>query len=405
MIRLRPAEGPVAWMHMATLVLSVGRGAWFSSWAIFFIRSVGLSPAEFGLGITVAGVIGLVSGSPLGYLADRLGTREVLICLGAVQGAAILAYLLVDGFWTFFAVTTVAITAERLAPGIRIAVIAGMTSGSARLRDISTNRVVLHVGLAVGAGIGTLILWADTRPAYLGLILLYGLATLGSAAIVLVRIPHVTSLADRRDKRRLLVLRDRPFLALTLLSGVLALNWGMLGVGLPLWINAHTDAPLWTVGAIAAFNAVLIILFQNRVSRTASSVPGAARMAVNSGVALAVSCLLFASTYHGSGPLVIVLLFAGAAVHVVGELFFVASGWGLSVGLTPKDAHGEYQSMFATGSAAAQVVAPAMMSVAVVGWGVAGWAVLGVLFLLAVVPVVPISRWAMGTELRAEVGA
>jgi hypothetical protein len=402
-IRPRPADGPIAWMHLATLVLSIGSGAWFSSWAIFFTRSVGLSAAEFGLGITVAGVIGLVSGSPLGYLSDRLGTREVLVCLGAVQGVAILFYTLVERFWAFFAVTTVAVTAERLAPGIRIAVISGLTSGSARLRAISTNRVVLHVGLAIGAGIGALILLADTRPAYIGLILLYGLAILGSAAIILRRVPHVTSLADRRDKRRMLVLRDRPFLVVTLLSGILALNWGMLGVGLPLWINAHTNAPLWIVGAITAFNALVIILFQNRVSRNADTVPRAARMGVRSGVALAVACVILAATYHGSGASVIVLLFAAAAVHVVGELFFVASGWGLSVGLTPQEAHGEYQSTFAAGSAAALVLAPAVMSATVVGWGVAGWAVLGVLFLLASIPVVPVSRWALRTELRAEV--
>ncbi|MGE5830528.1 MAG: MFS transporter [Micromonosporaceae bacterium] len=405
MIGPRPATGRVTWMHLATLVLSIGSGAWFSSWTIFFTRSVGLSAVEFGLGITVAGVIGLVGGSPFGYLADRLGTREALVGLGAVQGVAILSYMLVESFWAFFAVTTVAVTAERLAPGIRIAVISGLTSGATRLRDISTNRVVQHVGLAVGAGIGALILWADTRPAYLGLILLYGLAILGSAAIVLLRVPRVASLVDRRDERRMLALRDRPFLVVTLLSGVLALNWGMLGVGLPLWINAHTNAPLWTVGAITAFNALVIILLQNRVSRSADTVPRAARMAVRSGVTLAVACAIFAATYHGSGALVIALLFAGAAVHVAGELFFVASGWGLSVGLTPREAHGEYQSTFATGSAAALVVAPAVMSATVAGWGVAGWAVLGVLFLLAALPVVPVSRWALRAELRAEVAA
>jgi hypothetical protein len=177
----------------------------------------------------------------------------------------------------------------------------------------------------------------------------------------------------------------------------------MLGVGLPLWINTHTNAPLWTVGAITAFNALMIIIFQNRVSRNADTVARAARMAVRSGVVLAAACAIFAATYHGSGAWVIVLLFAGAAVHVVGELFFVASGWGLSVGLTPREAHGEYQSTFATGSAAALVVAPAVMSATVVGWGVVGWATLAVLFLLAALPVVPVSRWALRTELRAEV--
>ncbi|MBP2326408.1 MFS family permease [Kibdelosporangium banguiense] len=395
------ADGPITWIHLATLVLSIGAGAWFSCWAILFTRSMGLSAGEFAIGVTIAGLIGLVIGSPLGYLADRVGTREVLVWLGVIQGLATLSYVLVAEFWSFFLVTCVAVTAQRLAPAIRVAVISGLTTGEARLRSIATNRVVLHVGIAVGSGIGALVLYLDSRAAYVSLIVLYGIANMASALVTL-RVPHVSSLADRKDKRRMLALRDRPFLVITLLNGVLALNWGMLGTGLPLWITAHTDAPLWMVGVVTAFNAVAIMLFQKKVSKGSDTIPGAARQAVYCGAALAVSCVLFAATYHGSGLLVICLLLAAAAAHVVGELLFSASGWGLSVALTPQEAHGEYQATFATGPAAALMLAPAVLTALVVEWGVMGWFALGVLFLLASVPVVPVSRWATRTGPRKE---
>jgi len=390
-------SGPLAEVQLATLVLSLGSGAWFASWAIFFTRSVGLSATEFGAGVTVAGVAALVLGSPLGYLADRVGTRETLVCLSVLQGAATFCYLLISGFWGFVAVALVAVTAQRVTPGIRVAVLAGLTSGPERLRAISTNRVVQHIGLTVGSALGAGVLALDDRAAYVALVCLYGALNLAAAALTL-RIAPVAPAARSPDARGMRVLRDRPFLLITLLSGVLALNWGVLDTGLPLWIVAHTKAPLWTVGMLVAGNAVAIVCFQNRASRAAEKVPSAARLGAYSGTALAVACLLFALTYRRGGLIVIALLLVAAAVHTFGELLFSASGWGLSVGLTPDEAHGEYQSTFAAGSATALSIAPVLMTTMLVGWGVLGWLTLAVLFLIGGLPTVPAGRWALRTR-------
>jgi len=400
-LRLRLPSGPLAEMHLATLVLAVGSGAWFTCWAIFFTRSVGLSATEFGVGVTVAGLLALVLGTPLGYLADRVGTREVLVCLGLLQGLATLCYLMVSGFWLFLAVSVVAVTAQRVAPGIRVAVISGLTAGPDRLRSISTNRVILNIGLTVGSALGALVLTLDNRVAYVALVVLYSAANLAAGALTL-RVAHVPSLADQGVKRGMRVLRDRPFLTITLLSGVLALNWGVLDTGLPLWINAHTHAPLGTIGIIVAGNAVAIACFQNRLSRMAEKVASAARLAAYSGAALAAACLLFALTYHRGGLMVIALLLLAAAVLTLGELLYFASAWGLSVGLTPGDAHGEYQSTFATGPATALSFAPVLMTTLVVGWGVLGWLVLAMVFLAGSLPTVPVSRWAVRTRAQLE---
>jgi hypothetical protein len=399
--RPRALTGPLAELQVATLVLTVGSGAWFTCWALFFTRSVGLSAREFGLGVTVAAVLALVLGSPLGYLADRVGTREVLICLGLLQGVATLCYLAVSGFAGFLAVSVVAVTAQRVAPGIRVAVIAGLSSGPERLHSISANRVIQQVGLTVGSLFGSLVLAVGTRSAYVALVVLYGVANLASALLLLRvhRVPRAALAAGRRGMR---VLGDRPFLLITLLSGVLALNWGVLGVGLPLWISAHTRAPLWTVGLFVAGNALAIVFFQNRVSRAAEQIAVAARQGIYSGVALAASCLLFALSYHRGGAPAIAILAGAVIVLTAGELLYCASGWGLSVALTPSDAHGEYQSTFAAGSATAVSFAPVLMAGLLVSWGVLGWFALAVLFLAAGMPTVPASRWAVRTRARLE---
>lgn len=402
--RSRLTLGPLAGLQLATLVLTVGAGAWFTCWAIFFTRSVGLSATEFGGGVTVAGVFALVVGSPLGYLADRVGTREVLVCLGLLQGLATLCYLMVSEFWGFLAVSVVAVTTQRLAPGIRVALIAGLTTGQDRLHSISANRVIQQIGLAVGSAFGALVLALNDRSAYVALVVLYGTATL-AAALLTLRVAHVPPAAATADRPGMRVLHDRPFLLITLLSGVLALNWGLLGTGLPLWISAHTHASLWTVGMLVAVNAVAIVCFQNRMSRAAAKVASAARMGVYSGAALAAACLVFALTYHRGGLVAIVLLLVAVAGLTLGELLFSASGWGLSVGLTPAAAHGQYQSTFAVGTATALGFAPVLMTTFLVGWGVLGWLALAVVFLAGSLPIVPASRWAVRTRPQTEVAA
>ncbi|MGW5177077.1 MFS transporter [Streptomyces sp. NPDC004082] len=388
---------PVGPVYLASLALSLGKGAWFTCWAMFFLHSVGLSTTEFGLGITAAGVLGMLAGGPLGYLADRLGARETLIALAAVQGLAILSYTLVDGFWSAVAVTCVMIAADRATPGIRVALISGLTTGEERMESISTNRAMTQGGIVVGALAGVYVLALDNSAGYLGLVLIYGTSVIGCAAL-LWRVPHVQSLKDRKVRRRVLVLRDRPFLLITLFNGILALSWGMLDSGVPLWITKHTQAPLWVMGVLMGANAVVVVVFQNRVSRAAVTVAGAARLGLWSGVLLALSCVVFAATSGGSGALVLLLLAAGAAVHVVGELFFVSSGFGLSVALTPHDAHGEYQGLFSTGQAAALTFAPGLMTILLVDGGVAGWFVLAGLYLAGGAGTLVTARCAVRSE-------
>lgn len=386
-------QRPVGPVYLASLALSLGKGAWFTCWAMFFLHSVGLSTTEFGFGITAAGVLGMLAGGPLGYLADRLGARETLIALGVVQGLAILSYTLVHGFWPAVLVTCVMIAADRATPGIRIALISGLTTGEERMESISTNRAMTQGGIVVGALAGAYVLALDNSIGYLGLVLVYGTSAIGCSAL-LRRVPHVESLNERKVRRNVLVLRDRPFLLITLFNGVLALSWGMLDSGVPLWITQHTQAPLWVMGVLMGANAVVVVLFQNRVSRAAVTVRGAARLGLWSGVLLAVSCVAFAGTDDGSGTRVLLLLAVGAAVHVVGELFFVSSGFGLSVALTPDDAHGEYQGMFSTGQAAALAFAPGLMTVLLVDGGVAGWFVLAGVYLVGGVGTLAASQWA-----------
>lgn len=368
---------------------------------MFFIRSVGLTTAEFGIGVTAAGIVGMLVGGPLGYLSDRVGSREVLVGLGVVHGLAILSYTVIYDFWLILLVTCLVTAAERSAPGIRVAAISGLTTGAERLTSISTLRVVMQVGVVIGALVGGFVLALDTRAGYVTLLAAYGALHLLAALLLAFRLPHVTSLADRKVKRRALVLRDRPFLVITAFNGVLALNWGMIDPGIPLWVSHHTNAPLWIWAVVVGISAGGTVLFQNRFSRWGETVPAAGRLGLWSGIALAACCLLYALSHNGSGLLVVSILVLATLVYLVGELLFVGSGFGLSVGLTPDDAHGEYQGLFGTGQAAAMMLAPGIMTVLLVEWSVAGWFVLAGVYLVGGFGTFYAGRWALRDRERA----
>ncbi|NLU80788.1 MFS transporter [Micromonospora sp. HNM0581] len=384
---------PLASLYLAATVLSLGRGAWFTCWAMFLTRFAGLSTTEFAIGITVAGVVGLALGGPAGYLADRLGVRETLTVIGAVQGLAVCSFAFTRQFWVLAAITCLVVGAERTAPAIRIALIAGLTSGEQRLNSLATARSLTQSGMVVGALLGALVLSLDNRPAYVSLVFGYGAACF-CFTLLLTHVPHVASLRDRKVRRKALAVRDRPFLAICGFNGMLALSWALLDVGLPLWISAHTDAPRWIIGVLIGGNAVAVVALQRRAVRHADRVATAARMGLWSGLALAASCLVFAASYLRSGTVVVAVLAVAAAVHVAGELGFVSSGFGLSVALAPDDAHGEYQGMLGMAQSGALILAPGLLTVLLVDWGVGGWFVLAALFLAGGVGTLRSAAWA-----------
>ena len=83
----------------AVVLFAVGEGVFLTGSAVFFTQIVGLSAAQVGLGLTVAGVVSFFFAVPMGKLADRIGPQADVV-LGSVGGAAVLylVWPLINGF-------------------------------------------------------------------------------------------------------------------------------------------------------------------------------------------------------------------------------------------------------------------------------------------------------------------
>jgi MFS family permease len=388
---VRPALRRLLWGRG---VSALGDGLWFTIWALYFTRILRLSPGTVGLAMALAGGAGLALAVPIGTLADRYGPRGVLVTISLLRAAAMAGYLVVHGTWAFLAMTVLFTAPANGSTAARTAMVAALVPGTEeRMRTLAGQRVAQHVGYALGAGLGALVLSADRAGAYL--------AAVGGDAVTFLVLAAVTASVPavaplRRAAGARLVLRDHPYLAVVGSTAVLSLCWAMLSTGLPLWIARTGRLPLSLSGAVVVISSVGIAALQVPASRLARGVGDSARTAVWSGAALAVSCVLLAAT--SGGPLAIALVLVAALFHVAGELGFVAASWGLSITLMPEHARGAYQGASEAATATVQMFAPAVFTLALTSLGGAGWLLVAAVFVACSAPVPALARWAARTR-------
>lgn len=396
---LLPAPGPTRVLAGATLVNTAGNGLFLTGSALFFTRSVGLSAGQVGLGLTLAGLVGLLVGIPAGHLADRRGAREVLLALYVLQGAAMAGFALVRGFAGFLLVAVAYTALDRAGNAVRQGLVAAALPPGERVAGRAYLRAVTNLGISGGAALAGLALAADSRPAYLALVL-GDAVSYGVAAAVLLRLPAGVRRTGAEAGRMTLALRDRPYVVVTALHAVLGLHYALLEVAVPLWVARHTAAPLSVVALLFLVNTASCVLLQVRVARSAHDLPSSARAVRRGGLLLAASCLVFAASSRGGAATAVTVLVLAALVNVAGELYQAAGSWGLGFGLAPEQAQGQYQGLFSTGFAAAQGLGPLVVTATAVQ-GVWGWAVLAAVLAVAAVAVPPVTAWAERARVPA----
>ncbi|KUN24387.1 MFS transporter [Streptomyces antibioticus] len=389
---LVPPRGPQRVLAVAQLTNAVGDGAFLVTSALYFTYVVGLAPARVGLGLTLAWALGAVAGVPLGRLADRRGARGTAVLLAVVAGLAVAAFLFVRGFVPFVMAACVYAAAQSGLAAARQTLLAGLVPAGERTGLLAHLQSAFNAGLAVGAGLGGLALQAGTREAYLGVFAL-DVASFAVCAGVLLRLPSVAPVAaERKRPGGLTVLRDRRYVAVTLLNTVLLLRMPLLSLALPLWIAERTDAPAWLVSALFVLNTGAVMLFQVRMARGVTGLASATRAVRRSGWVMLAACGVFALSAGGSAWAAAGALVVGAVLQVVAEMGQSAGSWQLSFDLAPADRVGEYQGFFGTGVTVARTLGPLVLTTLLLGWGTAGWLLLGGATLVASYAMGPVAR-------------
>jgi MFS family permease len=403
-MRGRPeVRGFLPWLLTAAFVEWVGTGLFLAVSVVFFVRVVGLSTAQVGLGLTIAALAAMLAILPIGRLADRYGPRGVLIPVEIGQGAATAGYLTVHNWWGFLAVSLPAAITQQAAPPLIQGLVGDLTAGDRRTKILAIHRTVINIGIGVGGLTAGLLLGSGLHHAFQVLLLADAVAFLLAAA-VLCAIPRSPGPRTRVAPDRWRALRDTRLLALTAYDALMSLWQPILNVAFPLWLITSTDAPVSLIGVLYAVASACAILLQYPVSVLASTPLRALRGYTSAAWCLSAASLGCVAARAGPPQVTVVIFTACIVVLTVGEITQVCSAWILSFAIAPADDRNAYLTAFSMGRAFSRAVGPLLMTGVVLALGDLGWIVLAVAFAGAgVMPILAASRHtaAQATSKRA----
>lgn len=391
MPKLMPDTGPQRVIAVSNFVNTVGSGLYLTAGVLYFTEAVHLPASQVGLGLAIAGFVSLAVGIAVGHLADRHGARGVYAATLIVQALATAGFVLADSFWPFVLAVSAATGAKA----------AGLAARSPLIRHYGGDRpqefraylrAVTNVGISLGALLAGWVVQVGTLTAYQLLVLGNAFAFVASAA-VLAFLPPVKPVPTA-DGPRWIALRDRPYLLLTVLDGIMAIQFKVLTVAIPLWLVVATTAPRWLISGTMLTSTLIVIVFQVRASRSIDS-PAAGGVAYRrAGVAFFVSCSLISLSAGIPAWAAATLLLTAMVIHTIGELWHSAAGFEVSFALAPRHATGQYLGVFGLGAGLAEALGPTLLISLCITWGRPGWYVVGALFTVTGLAAPLAVRWA-----------
>ncbi|MEU9175462.1 MFS transporter [Streptomyces sp. NPDC048550] len=390
-LRRPPGGRDARIMLFAQLLDRTGTGVWAASCVLFFTFVVGLDARQLGLLLGAAGVAG-IAGSPLaGHLATRFPVRTLLIGSHLLRLGTVCVMLVITRFEVLLLVVAVTSLGERAAKMLEM-LFATRAAGEQRATYQALSRSAANAGFALGAGIAAIGLAVGTREAYHVLILGNALSFLAAAALVwrtreqdgrgpghgsAQAAAGAGEAAAEGPTAAANPWRDSGYLRFVLLDIPMCLDDSILGVGLPLWLVDHTQAPHAVVPAFLFLNTVLVVVLQLTVSARVRRPRQAAGAVGLYGLATLACCTLLALTpEHGAWAASITLL-AAAVLVTAAELIRSVTSWELAVSLAPQEARASYLGVAGMSQSIQKSAGPLLLTGAVMAAGPAGWLALG----------------------------
>lgn len=367
---------PVQTLQLGGLFNAFGNGVVLPFTLIYLHNVRGISLTAAGLVLATNAVVALVSGPFSGPLVDRLGGRSVLALALLLLAVGFGSYMLVREPWQAFAAATVTGLGNGFFWPAQSTLIAGLTPDDRRHVAFAMQRVVMNLGIGLGALVGGLIASAEHPWTFTLLFAVDAATFLAYLAILYAFVPapdlgHHAEDASPGTYRD--VLRNRAFMLVISLNALFILA-GFSGFELlPVYAKNEAGVTETAIGAVFFVNTVVIVLTQLPVSRASE---GRRRMAMLGllGVTWAVSWLLVPVAgiwLHGVAAAVMIA--AAMALFGLGECLHGAVQAPLVTDLAEPSLYGRYMALSALSWSVGFALGPAVGAPILDAWPTAVW--------------------------------
>ena len=382
-------------LALQSVLFKTGDGTFITGSAVFFTQVVGLSIAQVGLGLTLAGVASMITAIPAGRLIDRLGPRRLWAYGSLLCGVVFAAWPYVGGFASFVAVTMLYEIVENTADAARRTYILDVVPEPDRVRTQAYVYSAMNTGSTIGAMIGGISLAFDNLTVMRWLPLLTVVMFVINAGFVtrLPRAPHDLRPAGGHPRPHgPPALRNRPWMVLQFCMGTLWTNQTLLSVLIPLWLVKETDSPHWLLAWLFGTNTILCIVLPQFTSAGVRTVGDAIRRCYWSAGFFVVSCLITMVTHSTTGIITGALVWLGHLTVTAAELATGSAGWAFQSDLMDPRRRGEYQSVATLFGALGNRWAPALYTWLAMTWTHLGWMAIAVFPVAAALVMGPAAR-------------
>ncbi|MEM0343063.1 MAG: MFS transporter [Thermoplasmata archaeon] len=247
----------------SALIENVAFGLIIPYLTIYMVQDLGIEETLAGVvlaGYTLSGIPGTMVG---GVLADRIGRRTVLLSSLSMMSITLMLYFFAYNFVTLFIVVLADSFVGSLYMPAANAMIADVIQPEGRPRAYSTLRIAWNVGMFIGPAIGVFIVAAfSIRELFLfGAAILAGAFSMNLALIPETR-PEAASKAEATFRAMFGVARDRVFLYIVVMTGVMWLFMSQWMSVLQLYATVDLGLPETVPGVLFAVNAVMVVGLQ-----------------------------------------------------------------------------------------------------------------------------------------------